>query len=226
VNPKPLVILGAGAFARETLDVVDALNTLLPTWDVIGFLVDAQYGAAGTLVQNKPILGEFSWLSKHPGIYVVCGIGAPELRWQIFERIKSFDVQFATLVHPSVIKTTWMTVGVGTVITAGCVFSNHIVIGDHVHINPSSTIGHDVTIDRFSSLAPGVLISGNVHIQEGAYIGTGANIIEKKTIGAWAIVGAGSTVIQDVPANSTVVGTPAQVIKKRPEGWYSYENQH
>ncbi len=223
---KPLVILGAGGFARETQDVVDAINAESLTWDVLGFLVDAQYGAAGTIVQNKPILGEFSWLSGHTGVHVVCGVGAPEHRRHMIERLSIFDVQFATLVHPSVIKTCWMTLGAGTVITAGCVLSNHVAIADHVHINPSCTIGHDVTIESFVSLAPGVLVSGNVHIHEGAYIGTGASIIEKKTISAWSVVGAGSTVLKNVPANTTVVGTPAKVIKERPEGWHLHENQH
>ncbi len=217
---KRLVILGAGGFARETLDVVDAINTVSLTWEVLGFLVDAQYGTAGTIVQNKPILGEFSWLAEHPDIYVVCGIGAPQHRINIIERISMFNIQFPQLVHPTAITTRWMSLGKGTVVTAGCVLSNQITIGDHVHINPSCTIGHDVTIESFVSLAPGALVSGNVHIHEGAYVGTGSSIIEKKIIGAWSIVGAGSTVIKDVPPNVTVVGVPGRVIKTRPEGWY------
>lgn len=221
---KPLVILGAGGFAREALDVVDAINALSPTWNMMGFLVDAQYGIAGTLVQNKPILGELSWLGDNPNTYVVCGVGAPEHRRALIKRITSFDVQFATLVHPSVVKTNWIAIGVGSIITAGCILSNHIVVSDHVHINPSCTIGHDVTLESYVSLAPGALVSGNVHVHEGAYIGTGASIIEKKAIGAWSIVGAGSTVLRDVPANSTVVGVPAKVIKEHPQGWHLCED--
>jgi len=223
---EPLVILGAGGFACETLDVVDAINAVAPTWDVLGFLVDAQYGAAGAIVQDKPILGEFSWLADHPGIYVVCGVGAPEHRQRLIERISIFEVKFATLVHPHAVLTRWITVGAGVVIAAGCTLSNHIAIAEHVHINPSSTIGHNVTIEAFVSLAPGVLVSGNVHISTGAYIGTGANIIEKKVIGAWSVIGAGSTVVKDVPPNTTVVGVPAQVIKERSAGWHLHESQH
>ena len=224
MTTKSLVILGAGGFARETLDVVDAINAVSPTWDMLGFLVDAQYGVAGTIVQGKPILGDFSWLSDHPNIHVVCGVGAPEHRRQLVERLNAFDMNFATLIHPSVVKTSWLEVGVGVVIAAGCVLSNHIVIAEHVHVNPSSTLGHDITLNAFVSLAPGVLISGNVHIRVGAYVGTGAKIIEKKNIGAWSIVGAGSTVVKDVPPNMTVVGTPAVVIKERVDGWHLLEN--
>lgn len=222
---NPLVILGSGGFAREVLSVVEAINLTSPTWDMLGFVVDTQYGETGTIVNNKPILGNFSWFSSHPTISVVCGVGAPEIRWEMIKRLNDLDVHFATLIHPSVLRTPWMNIGAGSVITAGCILSNQVSILDHVHINPSTTIGHDVQLESFVSIAPGVLVSGNVHICEGAYIGTGAAIIEKTVIHEWAIVGAGSTIINNVPANTTVVGNPARVIKARPDGWYRHENK-
>jgi len=51
-------------------------------------------------------------------------------------------------------------------------------------------------------------------------VGTGANIIEKKNIGKWSIIGAGCVVINDVPENTTMVGVPGKVIETREEGWY------
>ena len=54
---------------------------------------------------------------------------------------------------------------------------------------------------------------------EGAYLGTGAVVLEKVTVGEWAVVGAASAVVRDVPPNSTVVGVPGRVIKTREPGW-------
>jgi len=216
---KPLVILGAGGFARETLDTIDALNAVSPTWDVLGFIVDSPYGRVGDLVNDKPILGDFEWLAHHRDVSVICGVGAPEVRLQMVSRSALLGARFASVIHPTTIRTRWLTLGEGVVITAGCVMSNTIHIRDHVHVNPACVIGHDVTIDSFVSLAPGVRVSGNVRIEEGAYLGTGANVIEKKSIGEWSIVGAGSTVVKDVPPNTTVVGVPARVISERPRGW-------
>jgi serine acetyltransferase len=65
-----------------------------------------------------------------------------------------------------------------------------------------------------------VHISGNVKLSKGCFIGTGANIIEKIHIEEWSIVGAGSTIIRNVPANTTVVGVPGNVIRTRESGWY------
>jgi len=54
----------------------------------------------------------------------------------------------------------------------------------------------------------------------GCYVGTGANINGKIHIGEWSIIGAGSTIVKDVPPNTTVVGVPGQVIKTREPGWH------
>ena len=51
--PK-VVILGAGGFAREVLDVFEACNRVAPAWDVLGFVVEPGYAAAGTIVNDKP----------------------------------------------------------------------------------------------------------------------------------------------------------------------------
>lgn len=214
-----LVILGAGGFARETLDIVDAINAHTPTWEMLGFIVDSQYGLVGEIINDRPILGDFTWLEQHRDVYVICGVGAPETRRHMIARLTTLNPRYASLIHPSTIRTRWMNVGQGVVVAAGSVLSNTIALNHHVHINPNCTIGHDVTIGSFTSIAPGAIISGNVEIGEGAYFGTGAKIIEKKRVGSWSTIGAGAAVISDVPDNATVVGVPARVIKQREAGW-------
>jgi sugar O-acyltransferase (sialic acid O-acetyltransferase NeuD family) len=221
----PLIILGAGGCARDTLDLVDAINDASPQYDMLGFIVDAQYGAAGDLVNDKPILGDFTWLERYPSILAVCGVGSSELRRQMVQRATQLGVKFTSLVHPTTLLTSRVSFGVGTVVLGRCTFSNQVRVGDHVHISINCTLGHDAMLDNYVSMAPGVHVSGNVHLKEGANIGTGTVIIERKVIGDWSIVGAGSTVVKDVPANSTVVGVPGKVIKERAPGWHHYEDE-
>lgn len=218
---QDVVIIGAGGFARETLDVFDAINDVKPTYNVLGYIVEKGFGSPDTLINDKPILGDFDWFTNHKNVLAVCGVGSPEIRRRLVYQVMENGIRFTNAIHPSVIKTKWMSIGEGSIVTAGCILSNQIIIGNHVHINPGSVIGHDVVFEDFVSIAPGVRISGNITIKTGAYIGTGTSVIEKKTIGAWSIVGAGSTIIKDVEANTTVVGVPGRVIKKRDEGWYN-----
>ena len=53
-------------------------------------------------------------------------------------------------------------------------------------------------------------------VKRGASIGSGATILANLTIGENAIVGAGSVVTRDVPANTIVAGNPARVLRSIP----------
>ncbi|MFA5450380.1 MAG: hypothetical protein WC231_00055 [Dehalococcoidales bacterium] len=59
----------------------------------------------------------------------------------------------------------------------------------------------------------GVNISGNVTIGKAAEIGTKSCFMQQVTVGCNVILGAGSTVISDIPDNCTAVGSPAKPIK-------------
>lgn len=218
---QKVVIIGSGAFGRNVLDVFDAVNEVKPTYDVIGYISDPQYGTPGTYVNDKPILGGFDWFKEHKhDVQAIGAVGPPELRRRLVKRAEEMGVRFCSVVHPSAILTRWVTIGEGTVITAGCIFNNRIRIGNHVLINLGCTIGEDVILEDYATLQPGVHVSGSITFGEGCYVGTGANIIEMKHIGAWSVVGAGSAIIGDVPKNTTVVGVPGKVIKTRPDGWH------
>ena len=54
-------------------------------------------------------------------------------------------------------------------------------------------------------------------IEEGAWVGAGAIILDGVEIGKNAVVGAGSVVVDSVPAHSVAIGNPARIIKA-PEG--------
>ena len=218
---KKVVIIGAGGFGREVLDIIDACNQVQEIYDPLGFIVDPQFGKPGTLVNDRPIMGGFDWLEMHgEDTFVVCAVGPSHQRYQLIERAKELNCRFISLIHPSVIMTRWISIGEGVVIAAGSILTNQIQIGNHVHVNLDCTIGHNAHLKDFVTLAPGVHISGNVTLETGAYVGTGANLIEKLQIGEWSTVGAGSVVTGDIPASSTAVGVPARVIKEKEAGWH------
>jgi FlaA1/EpsC-like NDP-sugar epimerase len=105
---KKIVIIGAGGFAREVLDVLEACNQEKPSYDVLGYIVDAQYGAQGTIVNERPILGDFDWLREHVhDVFAICGVATPHYRRRLVLRAKEMGCKFSTVVHPSAVLTGW-----------------------------------------------------------------------------------------------------------------------
>jgi acetyltransferase-like isoleucine patch superfamily enzyme len=104
-----------------------------------------------------------------------------------------------------------------------CKISSHTFICEGVTIEDNVFVGHSVTFindtyPRATNLE-GTLQSEEdwkvepTVVKKGASIGSGSTILSKVTIGENAIVGAGSVVTKDVPANTIVVGTPARILR-------------
>ena len=88
-----------------------------------------------------------------------------------------------------------------------------------MQINLGCTIGHDVIMGDYTTLAPGVHVSGCVHFGRRVYVGTGAVIINGTqnnpiVIGDDVVIGAGACVTKSVSAGLTVVGVPARSLNQ------------
>jgi acetyltransferase-like isoleucine patch superfamily enzyme len=105
--------------------------------------------------------------------------------------------------------------------------SSHTFICEGVQIEDDVFVGHNVSFinDKYprATSANGELQSEadwqvvRTVIKRGASIGTSCTILCGVTIGEFAIVGAGSVVTRDVPANAVVAGNPARILRKLEE---------
>ena len=90
-------------------------------------------------------------------------------------------------------------------------------IGNSVRIACHSVIipANHPTPDDHTALHSAPLSARGIAIGDNVWIGAGARILDGVEIGANAVVGAGSVVTRPVPANATVAGVPAAVIRQR-----------
>jgi acetyltransferase-like isoleucine patch superfamily enzyme len=93
--------------------------------------------------------------------------------------------------------------------------NTEIVAAQSVTIGRDCKIARDVIImDTDQHELPGSpLVAQPVHIEDQVWIGTRAIVLKGVTIGAGAVVAAGSVVTRDVPPRTMVAGVPARVIR-------------
>ena len=193
-------LYGAGGHALVIADILHACGL------TVAAIVDDN--PAVTSCGSMPVRHETS--DSLTGQFII-SIGSNRIRRHISGRIAPGRIA-AAAIHPSAILSPSATVGVGSVVMAGAVIEARAAVGCHCIINTGATVNHQCNIGDYAHLSPGATLCGNVSVGQGAWIGAGATIVPGISIGPWAIVGAGATVIADVPAGSTVVGTPARPV--------------
>lgn len=209
---KNIVIIGAGGVGREVSLIIQQINELEPTWNLLGF-IDDNTDNWGKVINGYSVIGgidSLEFLSNDT--YIVIAIGNYEVKKKIVNKVNN-KFKFATIVHPKVWIHDYMTVGQGTIIYEGAILTANIEIGNHVIISPKCGVGHDSIIKDYVSLLWNVNVSGNDLIEEGVMMGSGSTVIQGKKIGKGSIIGAGAVVVNDIESFSTAVGVPAKVIK-------------
>ena len=90
----------------------------------------------------------------------------------------------------------------------------HIYIGDRVMIGPNVTIAtanHPINAElRLKALQ----YNRDVHIEENVWIGANVVVVPGVTIGKNSVIGAGSVVTKDIPANVVAVGNPCKILRE------------
>lgn len=213
LSPRPVVLLGAGGHGRSLLGAVQDL-----AWPLRGCIATER--PSTNLWPHKlcPWLGyDLALASLDSGsLRLLNALGSVEstgTRRRVYEEARRQGFEFASLLHPSVVRCGNISIGHGVQVLAGAVLQNGVQLGENALVNTGAVVDHDCVIGAHAHVAPRVTLSGGVTVGDGAHIGTGATLIQGVQVGPGAVVGAGSLVLRDVPAGGKVFGSPARIIR-------------
>jgi len=208
-----VVIVGAGGFGREVIDVCEAMQdagTL--TGQLLGVFDDNPTADNLRLLARRGVryLGPSAeWPATLEAEFVV-GIGSPSTRRAVAHALEQLGRQPATLMHPLASMGRDVVIGPGSVICAGVRLTTNIRLGQHVHLNLNATVGHDVTVGDFVTVNPLASVSGSCRVESDVTIGAGAVVIQGLAVRCGSTIGASACVVRDVEPRAVVKGVPAR----------------
>jgi len=117
-----------------------------------------------------------------------------------------------------------ITIGARTIVNVGCYLSGEggLEIGADVLIGPHAKLlsaGHAID-EGDAIIARNRITRGKITVEDGAWIGAGAIVLEGVRIGRGAVVAAGALVRQDVPPGMVAAGMPARLVRVRRSGQF------
>jgi len=211
---KNLVIYGVSN--PVIIKLIDAINQEKKIYDILGF-VKSPDNEPATEVMGYPVLGEeecIPGLMEKEEVYFFCNINySPAQMKEADMKLEKYGCHVVSLIHPD-IDMRHVVHGKNLMLCEGAILGPGVRIGNHLTCRLGSIISHEVTIEDFVYISPGVTVCGNARLKDGCDIGAGATILPKRTIGKNTIVGAGAVVTKDMPDNVTAAGVPARIIKQ------------
>jgi sugar O-acyltransferase (sialic acid O-acetyltransferase NeuD family) len=207
---KRLLIIGAGGHGKVAADCAECMGE----FEHIAFL-DGEFPKLKQ-VAKWSVIGDGKDLATESDVDTTffVAVGDNRTRQKLLSALFAQSCEVATLIHPSAVISQYAEIAEGTLVCANAVINIDTKIGRGCIINTSVTVDHDCQVEDYVHLAPGTSLAGMIKIGMGSFVGVGGVIIPGKLVGIFCILGAGSTLLNDLEDYSVAVGTPAKVIKK------------
>jgi len=200
MSNKRLVILGAGGHA-----CVIAGHASTSGWKNIVFYDDnADVGP----LYDWQVMGTIDkyFSIPQPNDRLIVGIGKGSVRQKLMQRAVNNNIELANVIHPKSTISPWCKIGKGVLICADACINIGATIGDGVILNTGAIVGHDCTIGNYAHMGPNSCTCGHSTVGDRSWVGVGTAVKECVGIGSDVMIGAGSTVIGNVPDGVTAYG--------------------
>lgn len=209
-------IFGAGGFGREVLPLVRGQLKRDSSAEHLVFVDDAP--PAPQLNGHRVLTFDAFMSAPADTRSVILAVADPQARRRIDLRCAAAGVRLMGMQASNSLVLDDVVIGEGSILSPFVSVTSNVRIGRCFHANLYSYVAHDCQIGDYVTFAPSVICSGNVRIEDFAYLGAGAVVRQgvpgkPLVIGASAVIGMGAVVTKSVPPGVVVVGNPARPLK-------------
>jgi sugar O-acyltransferase (sialic acid O-acetyltransferase NeuD family) len=205
----PLYIYGASGHGKVVADAALASHRFA----VRGFL-DDDPSRHGKVLLGLAVEGGIEAIDGQQGrVGVALGVGSNAARLAVLSRLTAAGHTVVTVVHPSAVLASGVTLGDGTFVAPLAVVHTDARLGRACIVNTGAVVEHDNVLGDGVHLSPNAALGGNVTLGDRVHVGLGAVVLPGVTVGARSVVGAGAAVVEDVPEGATVAGVPARRLR-------------
>ena len=211
---KKIIIYGAGGLGKEIALLIENINFVDCSWEIIGFVDDTIKIGTEIYAGYKVIGSQKILAALNEEIYVICAFGDGIARQSVYKIIsKNKYVLIPTLVDASVNFGKNIIIGKGTVVCKGSSLTVDTRIGEGVLLNVGAIVGHDSSIGNYSTLSPRAMVAGNTKIGQRCTLGAGCFVLEGIKITDDIKIAPLSGVYRDIDKPGVYSGNPARQIR-------------
>jgi len=204
---KKLAIVGASGHGKVVAELAELCG-----YDVVFF--DDGYPQKKHN-EHWEVVGKFSdlLLSKNKYKDAIVAVGDNHIRTKLCNHLSDENFELPILIHPRATVSKHANIASGTVVFANAVINAFAQIGENCIINTGTIVEHDCILGAGVHLSPNAALAGGTTVGNLSWLGIASTTKQLIKIGSNSIIGANSTVIRNVPSNTTAFGSPAVIVK-------------
>ncbi|HEX7190843.1 MAG TPA: acetyltransferase [Thermoanaerobaculia bacterium] len=205
---QDVIIVGAGGQGLIVADILLKSSGARP----VGFVSD-DAATRPRAILGIPVIGTPDLLARTAHDAIIVAIGDNRTRRVVTERLVASGERVITVRHLFTNIAADVTIGEGSMISAGVVITPGATIGRGVLLNTSCSVDHQSTIGDFAHISFQAGIGANCAIGEESMIGGGATVVSGRRVGARTVIGAGAVVLHDIGDGLVAYGVPAKIVR-------------
>ncbi|HET6632238.1 MAG TPA: acetyltransferase [Rhodanobacteraceae bacterium] len=213
--PRPLVLVGAGEFARIACEYFEHDSDR----EVVAFSVERDY-IEGPSLAGRPVVAWHELEANYPPSEVDLFVAIPasqlnRLRTRFYIGGRCRGYRFATYVSTRAFVWRNAELGDNCFIFEGNVIQPFVRIGNNCILWSGNHVGHRSVIGNNVFIASHAVISGYCEIGDNCFVGVNATFNDHVKVAAANVIGAGALVTRDTEPGRIYVGSPAHAVAGR-----------